>query len=73
MEALYSLTITHRRAPQWRLEICQIFSIILILPLIVEFRKLFDFFGMNLIFGNFITIFFIENNVPLITFIKRLL
>lgn len=54
-------------------KICQIFSIILILPLIVEFRKLFDFFGINLIFGNFITIFFIENNVPLITFIKRLL
>jgi hypothetical protein len=54
-------------------KICQIFSIILILPLIVEFRKLFDFFGINLIFGNFITVFFFESNVPLITFIKRLL
>lgn len=54
-------------------KISQIFSIILLLPLIVEFRKLFDFFGINLIFGNFITSFFIESNVPLITFIKRLL
>ena len=54
-------------------KISQIFSIILILPFIVEFRKLFDFFGINLIFGNFITLFFIESNVPLITFIKRLL
>lgn len=54
-------------------KISQIFSIILILPLVVEFRKLFDFFGINLIFGNFITLFFIESNVPLITFIKRLL
>lgn len=45
----------------------------LILPLIFEFRKLFDFWGINLIFGNFITLFFIESNVPIITFIKRLL
>ena len=45
----------------------------LILPFIFEFRKLFDFWGINLIFGNFITLFFIESNVPIITFIKRLL
>ena len=42
------------------------------LPLIVEIRRLFDFFGINLIFGNFITAFFFENNVPIITFIKQL-
>lgn len=46
--------------------------IILMLPLIVEIRRLFDFFGINLIFGNFITAFFFENNVPIITFIKQL-
>ena len=51
----------------------QILCFVLILPLIFELRKLFDFYGINLIFGNFITLFFIESNIPLITFIKRLL
>lgn len=45
----------------------------LLLPLVVEFRKLFDYFSITAILGNFITVFFWENNVPLIDLIKRII
>lgn len=45
----------------------------LLIPLVVEFRKLFDFFGVTVILGNFLTAFIIESNVPIIDFIKGLI
>ena len=45
--------------------------VILIIPLIVDIRKLLDFFSITALFGNFITVFFWENNIPLIDYIKR--
>ena len=45
---------------------------LLIIPLVVEIRKLFGFFGITAILGNFITTFFWENNVALIDFLKRI-
>lgn len=48
-------------------------TIFLLIPLVVEFRKLFDYFSVTAIFGNFITVFFWENNVPLIDLIKRII
>ena len=45
-------------------------SILLIFPLIFELRKFFDFYSITLISGNFVTIFFWENNVPIINYIK---
>lgn len=47
--------------------------IFLLVPFVVELRKLFDYFSITAIIGNFITVFFWENNVPLISFIKRLI
>lgn len=47
--------------------------IFLLVPFVVELRKLFDYFSITAIVGNFITIFFWENNIPLISFIKRLI
>lgn len=47
--------------------------IALLLPFVFEIRKLFDYFSITAIFGNFITLFFWENNVPLINFIKRII
>lgn len=44
----------------------------LIIPMVVDIRKLFDFYSVTAIFGNFITAFFWENNVPLIELIKML-
>lgn len=44
----------------------------LLIPFVVQIRKLFDYYSITLIFGNFITVFFWENNVPLISFVKRL-
>jgi hypothetical protein len=46
--------------------------IVLLVPFVVELRKMFDYFSITAILGNFITVFFWENNVPLITFVKRL-
>lgn len=48
-------------------------SIFLILPLIFEIRKMFDYFGITMVLGNFITTLFIESNIPIIDFIKALL
>lgn len=45
----------------------------LLLPFVFEIRKLLDFFSITVIIGNFLTLFFWENNVPLIDFIKQLL
>lgn len=45
----------------------------LLIPVVVDFRRLFDFFGITAVFGNFITAFFWESNVPLIEFVKQLL
>ena len=42
----------------------------LILPLVVEFRRIFDYYSITAIIGNFITALFWENNVPLIELIK---
>ena len=47
--------------------------VLLLIPFVVEFRKLFDYFSITAVFGNFITMFFWESNVSLMTLIKRLL
>lgn len=46
--------------------------IFLLIPMIVDIRRLFDCYSITAILGNFITVFFWENNVPLITFIKMI-
>lgn len=46
--------------------------IVLLLPMFFETRKLFDYFSITALVGNFITVFFWENNTPLITELKRL-
>lgn len=48
------------------------FSIVLILPLIFQLRQLLDYFSITLFFGNFFTLLFWENNVPLISYLKRI-
>lgn len=45
--------------------------IFLLLPFVFEIRKLFDYFSITAIAGNFFTALVWENNVPLIDFIKR--
>ena len=52
-------------------KIIVIASCFLLLPLIVNIRRLFDDYSISL-FGNFITVFFWENNVLLISYIKEL-
>lgn len=48
-------------------------TIFLLIPFVVDFRRLFEFFSTTAIFGNFITVFFWENNVSLISLIKRII
>lgn len=45
----------------------------LLVPFFFQIRQLFDFFSITLVLGNFITVFFWENNVPLISFVKQLI
>ena len=44
----------------------------LLLPFVFEIRKIFDYFSITVLLGNFVTVFFWENNVPIMDFIKRL-
>ena len=46
---------------------------ILLLPLVVEFRRIFDYYSITAVLGNFITALFWENNVPLMDVVKWLL
>ncbi len=46
--------------------------IVLLIPLVVETRKFLEYYSITLLFGNFITVFFWENNVPIIDIIKRI-
>ena len=50
-----------------------VFSVLLLIPFVVEMRKLLSFYSITAIFGNFVTVFFWENNVALITLIKRII
>jgi len=52
-------------------KIIVIASWFLLLPMIVNIRRLFDDYSITL-FGNFITVFFWENNVLLISYVKGL-
>lgn len=45
-------------------------SLFLLLPLVFQIRVLFDYYGVTLVLGNFITALFIESNIPIIDFIK---
>lgn len=47
--------------------------VFLLIPFVVEMRKLLSFYSITAIFGNFVTVFFWENNVALITLIKRII
>lgn len=46
--------------------------LLLLLPFVFKIRQLFDYFSITVLLGNFITVFFWENNVPLMDFIKRI-
>ncbi len=47
--------------------------VLLLIPFVFDIRCLFDYFSITAVAGNFFTLFFWENNVPLITYIKELL
>ncbi len=46
---------------------------ILLIPLIVQIRMIFDFYSITLLIGNFVTVLFFENNVPLIYYFKLII
>lgn len=45
----------------------------LAIALLFDIRSAFDYYGITLIMGNFITMFFWESNVPLMDYIKQIL
>lgn len=54
-------------------KVLNIALLFLLLPFVFNIRLLFDYFSITVLIGNFSTLFFWENNVPLIDFIKQLL
>jgi hypothetical protein len=46
--------------------------ILLFLPILFDIRKGFDFYGVSLLCGNFISAFFIDDRLPLIDIIKSI-
>ena len=53
-------------------KIINIMLLMLVIPFVVDIRRLFDMYSITLLFGNFITVSFWENNVPLITYVKMM-
>lgn len=45
-------------------------KVVLLIPFVVQVRLLFNFYGLSLVFGNFITTFLYETNTPLIEYVK---
>ena len=45
----------------------------LLVPFVFQWRQLLDYFSITLLIGNFITVFFWENNLPLIELIKQVI
>ena len=68
--ALILMLISSFKYDLFIFKIFNLVLLILLIPFIVDIRKLFDFYSISLILGNFITMFFWENNTPLITYIK---
>lgn len=66
------VTMNIPRSDAFRM-IVNIVTFFLLIPFVVELRKLFDYFSITAVVGNFITVFFWENNIPLIDFIKRVI
>ena len=46
---------------------------LLLIPLVFGIRQMFDFLSVTAILGNFVSVFFWENNVPLIEYVKQML
>lgn len=44
--------------------------VLLLIPFVFEIRKQLDYYSYTLLIGNFITVFLMENNFPIIEFIK---
>lgn len=49
-----------------------IFMILMLFVIVFYIRKGFDFYGLSLMCGNFITMFFITTDIPIINFVKQL-
>ena len=48
-------------------------TLLLILPILFSVRVGFDFYGISLFVGNFVSSFFIDDNLPLIEYVKSFL
>lgn len=72
MIPVFMLNFTHFPIikEKWLLSLALFF---LAIALLFDIRTAMDFYGITLIMGNFITMFFLESNVPLMDFIKQIL
>lgn len=69
MVPVFLLNFTHFpiTKEKWLLDLALFF---LAIALLFDIRQGLDYYGITLIMGNFITMFFFESNVPLMNFIK---
>lgn len=62
---------THTVDSMWRW-LLSLSLVCIFVSLLFNLRQGLDYYGITLIFGNFITMFFIESNIPIINFIKQI-
>lgn len=48
-------------------------SLVLVLSIVFSLRTAFDFYGLNLFFGDFFTVPFVDVNMPLINFVRKVI
>lgn len=71
MVPVFIFTMSYVPLGKWAKTLLPLCLFFIAFAMIFEIRKGFDYYGIMLIVGNFISMFFVESNVPLIDFVKQ--
>ena len=72
MVPVFMFTVAYVPLGKWFKTLLPLCLFLVAFAMILEIRKGFDCYGIMLLVGNFISMFFVESNVPLIDYVKQL-
>lgn len=72
MVPVFMFTVAYVPLGKWFKTLLPLCLFLIAFAMIFEIRKGFDFYGIMLLVGNFISMFFVESNIPLIDFVKQM-
>lgn len=72
MVPVFIFTVAYVPLGKWFKTLLPLCLSLIAFAMIFEIRKGFDFYGIMLLVGNFISMFFVESNIPLIDYVKQM-